>query len=109
MQEVHWAAYSLPLLENCETPELKNVSTACFPVKITRAFTVAKPIVRKILSNSFFIQYMPHIKELFLEIRYDDIFSLHNGIQLLTNRQLMLLCMTQLVPSAVQELNFRSL
>lgn len=55
MLEVHWAAYSLPLLENCETPELKNVSTACFPVEITRAFAVAELIVRKILSNSLFI------------------------------------------------------
>lgn len=62
--EVHWAAYSLPLLENCETPELNSVSTACFPVETTHAFTVAEPIVRKILSNSLFSYYMPQIKVL---------------------------------------------
>lgn len=42
MLEVCWAAYSLPLLENCETPELNNASTVCFTVKTTCAFTIAE-------------------------------------------------------------------
>lgn len=55
MLEVHWAAYSLPLLENRETAQLNNVSIACFAVKTIFTFIIAQPILGKILSNSFFI------------------------------------------------------